>query len=52
MTMLGGIPVLEVELRPTVGGNNIPGGGACKLLLLLLGAGCPLSKGGGALPVL
>ena len=51
MTMLGGIPVLEVELRPTVGGNNIPGGGACKLLLLL-GAGCPLSKGGGAFPVL
>lgn len=51
MTILGGIPVLEVELLPTVGGSNIPGGGACKLLLLL-GAGCPLSNGGGALPVL
>lgn len=48
--MFGGIPVLEVELRADVGGNNIPGGGTC--ILLLLGAGCPLSKGGGAFPVL
>lgn len=50
--MFGGIPVLEiVAFRPAVGGNTMPGGGACKLLLLL-GAGWPLSNGGGAFPVL
>jgi len=37
--MFGGIPpVLGMAFRPAVGGSTIPGGGACKLLLLL-GAG-------------